>query len=571
MLNNNSHLEKSNYSGDDHILVMPLGGLEQIGANCTLIGYKDSWIMVDLGIAFHDKLGIEVITPDISFPLNLKNKLKGIFITHAHEDHIGAVHYFWSRFNCPVYLTEFSAEVLKQKLKSRKFDPETSRIISVFPRSPILVDEFKVEFISVAHSIIGACGLYIQTPGGSLFHTGDWKIDETPLLGDKIDSERLTEIGNEGIDCLLCDSTNVLVREDVGSEADVKNTLERLIPQYKDKRITITCFASNVARIEAICELAQKNHRKVVIIGRSIYRMLEAVTETSYYTKEFRRYIDNIVPDEQVASMPPEQVLMICTGSQGEAKSAMYRLARGENRFIKLGKQDVVFFSSKVIPGNEICIREMQNSLIQLGVDLVTAETEPEIHVSGHPNQKALRQIYKWLKPKALLPLHGDPIMLYAHKAFAEECGIKNSIIAVSGDTISIHKGDGVLKKTAHRNVVYNVLDGKYVIPINSNCLTERTFMSTQGHIGVSFVVDKYNKLLGNIDILVRGIFLTPNLLSTIRRSIASIIANQLAKSDHKSSVVDGSLRKGIQDDIKLLITKLCDKKPIISIHAHQV
>lgn len=254
MLNSDGQLEKVNHVGDDHVLVMPLGGLEQIGANCTLIGYKDSWIMVDLGIAFHDKLGIEVITPDISFPLNLKNKLKGIFITHAHEDHIGAVHYFWSRFNCPVYLTEFSAEVLKQKLKSRKFDPETSRIVSVFPRSPILVDEFKIEFISVSHSIIGACGLYIQTPGGTLFHTGDWKIDDTPLLGDKIDSERLTEIGRDGIDCLLCDSTNVLVQDDVGSEANVKKTLAELIPQYKNKRITITCFASNVARIEAICE-----------------------------------------------------------------------------------------------------------------------------------------------------------------------------------------------------------------------------------------------------------------------------------------------------------------------------
>ena len=470
-----------------------------------------------------------------------------------------------------LYKVQFSAEVLKQKLKSRKFDPETSRIISVFPRSPILVDEFKVEFISVAHSIIGACGLYIQTPGGSLFHTGDWKIDDTPLLGDKIDSERLIEIGNEGIDCLLCDSTNVLVREEVGSESSVKNTLGKLISQYKHKRITVTCFASNIARIEAICELAQKNHRKVVIIGRSIYRMLEAVTETSYYTKDFKRYIDNIVSDEKAASMPPEQVLMICTGSQGEAKSAMYRLARGENRFIKLGTQDAVFFSSKVIPGNELGIREMQNALIQLGVELVTAETEHEIHVSGHPDRNALQQMYNWLKPNALIPLHGDPIMLHAHKAFAEECGIKNSIIVASGDIISIHKGDGTLKKVSHRNIVYNVLDGKYIIPINSTCLTERTFMSTQGHVGVSFAVDKNNKLLGNIDILIRGIFLTPNLLSTIRRNVATIVNNQLAKVNGNKTVVDGSLRKSIQDDLKLLIAKLCEKKPIISIHVHQI
>ncbi len=564
----NAHIHRT----DDHISVMPLGGLEQIGANCTLIGYKDSWIMVDLGIAFHDKLGIDVITPDISFPLSLKNKLKGIFITHAHEDHIGAVHYFWSRFNCPVYLTEFSAEVLKQKLKSRTFDPETSRIISVFPRSPILVDEFKVEFISVAHSILGACGLYIQTLGGSLFHTGDWKVDDNPLLGDKTDFERLSEIGNNGgVDCLLCDSTNVLVLEDAGSESDVKNSLDKLITKYKNKRITITCFASNVARIEAICELAQKHNRKVVIIGRSIYRMIDAVTETNYYTKNFKRYIDNIVPDEQGASMSPEQVLMICTGSQGEAKSAMYRLARGENRFIKLGKQDVVLFSSKVIPGNELSIREMQNSLIQMGVNFVTSDFEPDIHVSGHPNKNALRKMYDSLKPKALIPLHGDPVMLHAHKDFAEECGIKNTVFAVSGDIITVHKGDGVLKKLHHRNVVYNALDGKYIIPINSNCLMERTFMSTQGHISISFVIDQYNKLISNTDILIRGVFLTPNLLSTVRKNILSIITNQLAKAEMGESVINGNLRRDLQNDVKQLFSKLCDKKPVINIHVHQI
>ena len=577
MLNKNTQLGSdcalvnSACCDNEHISVMPLGGLEQIGANCTLIGYKDSWIMVDLGIAFHDKLGIDVITPDISFPLSLKNKLKGIFITHAHEDHIGAVHYFWSRFNCPVYLTEFSAEVLKQKLKSRKFDSETSRIISVFPKSPILVDEFKVEFISVAHSILGACGLYIQTPGGSLFHTGDWKIDETPLLGDKTDFERLSEVGNNGgVDCLLCDSTNVLVSEDAGSENDVKNKLDKLITKYKEKRITITCFASNVARIESICELAQKHNRKVVIIGRSIYRMIDAVTETSYYTKDFKRYIDNIVPAEQGASMPPGQVLMICTGSQGEEKSAMYRLARGENRFIKLGKDDVVLFSSKVIPGNELSIREMQNAFVQMDVDFVTSDFESDIHVSGHPNKNALRKMYNSLKPKALIPLHGDPVMLHAHKKFAEECGVKNTIFATSGDVIAVHKGDGALKKLNHRNVIYNVLDGKYIIPINSNCLVERTFMSTQGHIGISFVIDQYNKLVDNIDILVRGIFLTPHLLTTIRKNVCSIITNQLAKVTPGRSVIDGGLRREIQLDVKQLFSKLCDKKPVISVHIHK-
>lgn len=553
---------------NDKLLIMPLGGLEQIGANCTLIGYKDNWIMVDLGISFCNKLGVEVITPDISFPINLKNHLKGIFITHAHEDHIGAIHYFWSKIKCPIYLTEFAREVLKQKLKARRLQYNNNRIICVSPRNQISVDQFTVEFISLSHSILGACGLYIKTPGGSLFHTGDWKIDETPLLGDKVDSERLQEIGKEGIDCLLCDSTNVLVQGDIGSENDVKNTIDNLISQYKDKRITITCFASNVARIDAIFELAKKYHRKVLIIGKSIINMLAAVSGTKYLSKTLKANISHIITEQQAASMKPEQVLMICTGSQGEDKSALFRLAKGENRVIKLNKDDVVLFSSKVIPGNELYIRSMQNLLAQKGVEIVTAETEDYIHVSGHPNKKALKKMYDWLNPRALIPLHGDPVMLHAHQKYAEECGIQNTIVVTSGDVVSINKENGQLRKVHHNNVIYNAVDGRYIIPINHSCLRERFVLSQNGCVGIIFTVNKKtNKLFNNsFNINVHGMYISATNLDKIKNNIINMISGILVKLKDDIKIKDECRKNVIQ-----IINQYCEKKPIVDVNFYRL
>ena len=550
------------------VLVMPLGGLEQIGANCTLIGYKDNWIMIDLGISFCDKLGVEVITPDVSFPINLKNHLKGILVTHAHEDHIGAIHYFWSKIKCPIYLTEFSREVLKQKLKSRRLQYKSNRIISVSPRIPILIDQFTVEFISLSHSILGACGLYIKTPGGSIFHTGDWKIDETPLIGDKVDSERLKEIGQEGINCLLCDSTNVLVQEDIKSENDVKNTIDKLISKYKNKRITITCFASNVARIDAIFELAKKHNRKVLVIGKSILNMLSAVSGTSYLSKSLKSNISSIINEQQAASMPPEKVLMICTGSQGEDKSALFKLAKGENRTIKLNKNDVVLFSSKVIPGNELYIRNMQNLLAQRGVEIVTSETEDYIHVSGHPNKKALKKMYEWLNPKSLIPLHGDPVMLHAHQKYAEECGIKNTIVVTSGDLVSVDKDTGHIKKMHHNNVIYNAVDGRYIIPINHSCLRERFVLSRHGCVGVTFTVNKKsNKLVNNnLNINIHGIYIDKINLDKIKNNIITIIYGLLIKIKD-----DNKIKEECRKEVTKIINQYCEKKPIVDVNFYRV
>ncbi len=547
----------------EDLLILPLGGLEQIGANCTMIGNNKEWIIVDLGIAFYDKLGIEILTPDISFPESVRDKLKGLFITHAHEDHIGAIQYLWPKLRCPIYLTEFPAAILKQKLKDYSWR-EDVEINTVRPKQIIKTGSFEVEFVSLAHSILGACGIYIKTQAGNVFHTGDWKIDETPLLGDSVDEKRLEEIGKEGVDCLLCDSTNILTEDQIGSETTVKDALLRIIPKYKDKRITVTCFSSNVARLETIFSVAKKLGRKVAIIGRSMHKMLDAVSETSYFSKQFKNNVNSILTDEEVASMPPEKVLVICTGSQGEARSALFRLARGENKLIKLDKNDVVLFSSKVIPGNELGIREMQNLLIRKGVEIVTTDTEDDIHVSGHPNKESIALMYKWLKPRSLMPVHGDARMLFAHKDFAKECGISEVFVAESGDVVNF-KG-GKLQKIKHHDVIFNALDGDDLIPINSKAIRERTVMTYNGHMSVSFVVSDEDKLIGSPDVVIEGIYLENTTNEKLNSVIYQIISTELVKTSDIEK-----LKVACESSLRKLIARHFEKKPLVSVHIHKV
>ena len=547
----------------EDLLILPLGGLEQIGANCTMIGNNKEWIIVDLGIAFYDKLGIEILTPDISFPESVSDKIKGLFITHAHEDHIGAIQYLWPKLRCPIYLTEFPAAILKQKLKDYSWREEVE-INTVKPKQIIKTGSFEVEFVSLAHSILGACGIYIKTQAGNVFHTGDWKIDETPLLGDSVDEKRLEEIGKEGVDCLLCDSTNILTEDQIGSETTVKDALLRIIPKYKDKRITVTCFSSNVARLETIFSVAKKLGRKVAIIGRSMHKMLDAVSETSYFSKQFKNNVNSILTDEEVASMPPEKVLVICTGSQGEARSALFRLARGENKLIKLDKNDVVLFSSKVIPGNELGIREMQNLLIRKGVEIVTTDTEDDIHVSGHPNKESIALMYKWLKPRSLMPVHGDARMLFAHKDFAKECGISEVFVAESGDVVNF-KG-GKLQKIKHHDVIFNALDGDDLIPINSKAIRERTVMTYNGHMSVSFVVSDEDKLIGSPDVVIEGIYLENTTNEKLNSVIYQIISTELVKTSDVEK-----LKVACESSLRKLIARHFEKKPLVSVHIHKV
>ncbi len=549
----------------DEVLILPLGGLEQIGANSTMIGHDNEWIIVDLGIAFYDKYGIDVLTPDISFSIKMKSHIKGIFITHAHEDHIGAIPYLWEKLRCPIYVTEFPAAVLRQKLESYEWKDEVQiRVVKTNER--FNVGKFEMEFIPLAHSILGACGIYIKTPAGNIFHTGDWKIDETPLIGDKIDEEKMMSIGREGVDCLLCDSTNVLSNEDVRSEMDVRNTMIELFERYKDNRITVTCFASNLARIETLLDVAKNAGRKVAVIGRSMHRMIEAVSKTKYFTEKMKSSLGVIIDEVEAMSMPLNQVMFLCTGSQGETRSALNRIARGDNKAIKLGKNDVVLFSSKVIPGNELCIRELQNMLVHKGIEIVTKETENSIHVSGHPNKKALKKMYEWTTPKTCMPIHGDACMLHAHEKFLHENNIKETIIANSGDIISLKNRK--LSKVQSIDIEFNAIDGNDIVPVNSNIIKERANMLYSGHISVSFLLTSNNRIHGNPDISLQGIYVKNNEISKkINTHIYQIIKNTLqTQNDDKEK-----MKEIISNDIKKLMIRFFNKKPVVSLHCHKI
>lgn len=547
----------------DDLLIVPIGGLEQIGANSTMVGYDREWIMLDLGISFYDKYGVEVLTPDISFPIKVKESIKGLLVTHAHEDHIGAIPHLWQQLRCPIYVTEFPAAVLAQKFSEYDWkDDVQMKIIKV--NEPFKLGEFEVEYVPLAHSILGACGVYIKTPVGNVFHTGDWKIDETPLLGDKIDIKRMENMGREGVDLLLCDSTNILSDENSGSESDVRVSLKEVFKNYKDKRLTITCFASNLARMETILNLSREAGRKIAIVGRSMHKMLAAIEKTSYFSKDFKTGISSIISEEEAVDMPAHKVVFVCTGSQGEFRSALYRIARGENKNIKFSDKDVVIFSSRIIPGNDIGVRGVQNLIVQSGAELITTDSNRGIHVSGHPDQEALEKMYEWLKPKAFMPIHGDPYMLYAHEKFAKEKGIKETIIAQSGDIIALRGKK--LAKIDHIDVGMNCVDGNDIIALDGPVIKERATMGCNGHVGISFVLNSRDNLFNAPDVSISGIFINKDMQKRLQTLIYQTINNEI--SLHSNDI--NKLKENIKRSIKHLISRHFAKKPIVSVHIHR-
>lgn len=547
----------------DDLLIVPIGGLEQVGANSTMIGYNKEWIVLDLGISFHDKYGIEVLIPDISFPMKVKNHIKGLFVTHAHEDHIGAIPYLWKQLRCPIYVTEFPAAVLEQKLSEYDWKDEVQMNI-VKVNEPVRIGSFEIEYIPLSHSILGACGLYVKTKTSRVFYTGDWKIDETPLLGDKIDIKRMEQIGKEGVDILLCDSTNVLSDENSGSETGVRDALKKVFDEHKDKRLTITCFASNLARMETILNLSRGAGRKIAVVGRSMHKMISAISKTTYFSKDFKAGVSSMISEEEAVDMPANKVVFICTGSQGESRSALYRIARGENKNIKFSRKDIVIFSSRIIPGNDIGVRTLQNLIVKSGAELVTTDTNQGIHVSGHPNKSALEQMYKWLTPKALIPIHGDPYMLYAHEKFAKEKGIKETIIMESGDVVTLK--DKRLEKIDHIEVGMKCIDGNDIIDLTGTIVKERAVMSCNGHIGVSFILNSNDCLSTSPDVCISGIHVNGDMQKRLQTLIYQVISNEISK--HAENV--NNLKENVKKSIKHLIGRHFAKKPIVSVHIHR-
>jgi len=392
----------------DHLLFVPLGGSGEIGMNLNLFGYAGKWLMVDLGVTFggEEHAGVDIIMPDPSFIVERRKDLVALVLTHAHEDHLGAVPYLWPRLECPIYATGFAASVLRRKLD----DVGLTRRVTIHEYEPgqrLRLPPFEVEPIYITHSIPEPMALAIRTPAGTVLHTGDWKFDSHPVLGPASDEDRLRAVGGEGVLALVGDSTNALVPGESGSEEDVYRNLVTAIGEC-EQRVAVACFASNVGRLQSIARAAAKNDRHVGLVGRSLWRMTECARENGYL-----RDTPPFVDETEAGYIPREKLVIICTGSQGEPRAALSRIAADQHPHIVLEAGDTVIFSSRTIPGNERAILNVQNGLAKLGVRIVTAEDRPAgkggpIHVSGHPARDELARMYQNVRPRIAIPVHGE-------------------------------------------------------------------------------------------------------------------------------------------------------------------
>ena len=470
----------------EELLFCPLGGSGEIGMNLNLYAYgkpeNQKWIIVDVGVTFADDSipGIDLIYPDPGFIVNKKDDVLGIILTHAHEDHIGAIAHIWPKLKCNIYATPFTAVLVREKFKEKKIDISTNlKIVQL--NGTLELKPFKIEFVTLTHSILEPNGLKINTPVGTVLHTGDWKCDPNPLIGDKIDEKKLKQIGDQGVLAMICDSTNVFSMGRSGSEMDVRNNMLKIF-QRLNKRIIVTSFASNVARMESVFYCAEKTGRQISLVGRSMHRIFKAARECGY----LKNVIEPIDPRD-AKNISREKIIYLCTGSQGEPMGAMMRIANYIHPDVFIERGDSVIFSSKIIPGNEKKLFKLHNQLVKEGVEVISEENE-FIHVSGHPNREDLKDMYNWVRPKSIIPVHGEHRHIIEHVKFAKEMQIPHTVKVENGDIVKFsndHKPEVFDKAPSGRLYV----DGNVAVEEDSKSIKERRNISANGILDVTILV----------------------------------------------------------------------------------
>ena len=487
----------------DELVFLPLGGSNEIGMNFNLYGFGPpharKWIVVDLGVTFGDQTtpGVEIILPDPEFIEEHAGDILGIVLTHAHEDHIGAVSWLWPRLKAPLYATPFTAFLLREKLRENSACLE-AEITEIPLGGSLTLGPFEIDFITLTHSIPEPNGLAIRTPLGTILHTGDWKIDPNPLLGEVTDSDAIQKLGDEGILAMVCDSTNVFVDGHAGSEADVRVALTTLIGGLKGK-VAVACFASNVARMDSVIRAAEAAGRRVCLVGRSMHRMSAAAKSVGIMED-----IEAFIPDTQAGYFPDDKILFLCTGSQGEARAALSRIAEGTHSQVRLGAGDACIFSSRVIPGNEVPIRNLQNKLADRGVRLYTERDQPGIHVSGHPCRDELAQMYHWARPQIAVPTHGERRHLLEHAAFAKDLQVPQTVTPRNGDMVRLAPGRAEVIDEVPSGRIY--VDGGVLTPENGDALRERRHAAFNGILTVSVVLDRKGKIASGPQVRALGL-----------------------------------------------------------------
>ncbi|XUJ34333.1 ribonuclease J [Bradyrhizobium japonicum] len=487
----------------DELVFAPLGGVGEIGMNLSIYGLGNrqqrAWLAVDLGVSFGDEEhlpGIDLIMPDISFLEKERKNLMGLVLTHAHEDHFGAIIDLWPKLKCPIYATQFSAALFEAKCAAERNAPKIP--VTVVPSGGrVDIGPFNVEFIPVAHSIPEAHALAIHTDAGTVLHTGDWKIDPTPTLGSPTDEKRLRELGEEGVLALIGDSTNAVRDGRSPSEAEVARTIIDLVKAAKG-RVAVTTFASNVARIKAVAAAARAADREVVVVGRAMERVVQVARETGYLDG-----VQNFRSPEVYGHLPQDKVLALCTGSQGEPRAALARIANDDHPEITLNRGDSVIFSSRTIPGNEKAVGSIINNLVLQGVEVLT-DRDHLVHVSGHPRRDELRDMIAWTKPQLLIPVHGEALHLNEHAKLARAAGVPRVLVVRNGDLIKLGPGDPGIIGEVPSGRLYK--DGTILEDSKSRAVVERRRMAFSGCAFVAVAMTEQGELADDPEVDLVGI-----------------------------------------------------------------
>lgn len=545
---------------NDQLVFVPLGGLGEIGMNAALYGFgpegRRKWILVDCGISFAgpEVPGVDVVLPDLRYIIEERANLLGIVITHAHEDHIGALAALWPALRAPVYCTQFAAGLLATRRLGEPGAPKVP-INVVAQRGRFSLGPFEIEFVPVAHSIPESCALAIRTPVGLVVHTGDWKIDPTPQVGLPTDEQRLRELGDEGVLALICDSTNVMRDGISPSEADVAAKLKELVASAPG-RVAVTTFASNVARLRAVAEAAMASRRDVVVVGRAMDRVIDVARECGYLDgiPAFRSV-------EHYGYLPRDKVVALLTGSQGEPRAALSRIASDDHPEIALSPGDRVIFSSRTIPGNEKAVGNILNALARDNIEIITDRTHL-VHVSGHPRREEMARLYGWLRPKIAIPAHGEDLHLSEHAAFARGLGVKHVARAGNGDVVAIGPdGAGKIDQAPHGRLYQ---DGMLLVNALEKTIQERRRLSFAGMISVAVAVDEKGGIVGDPEIAVIGLPPLARDGTPFDELIADAVSDLLDGIPKARRRDPEALRNALERGLRSTVNEEWGKKPMV-------
>lgn len=553
----------------DELVFLPLGGCGEIGMNLNLYGFGPAgarkWLIADIGVTFGgpDTPGVEIIMPDIEFLRGKEKDILGIVLTHAHEDHMGALARLWPRLRCPIYATPFTHFLALDRLAEAGLDDVPLHEIQLSSRFSL--GPFDIELVTLTHSIPEPNALILRTPAGLVLHTGDWKIDPKPQLGTGVDDAALRAAGKEGVLAMVCDSTNVFSPGIAGSEEGVRTELTKLIGEYPDGTIAVASFASNVARMNTVFSAARAHNRSVCLIGRSMHRMYRAAQACDIFGPEV-----SVISEEEAGALPARHVLYLCTGSQGEPRAALSRIADGNHRTVNLGVGDTVIFSSKIIPGNEKAIFALQNQLADKGIEIITEKMRP-IHVSGHPCRDELKQMYKWAQPHIAIPVHGERRHLLEHANLAKSLGVKHALAPHNGEMIQLSKSGAQITEITACGRLHE--DCGKIISARDDSLRQRKKMAYNGHIIIGLAIDKKGNLVSGPDPRVSGFPEGKN------GELIEKFLDQIAeRADRSFGHLKGRERRDLDlveeklaTSIRRFVREETGKRPIVDVLAHRV